>query len=44
LIAEAASESDIHQRLADDPWALAERLVTTRVEPWNLIVGGERLA
>jgi uncharacterized protein YciI len=43
LIAQAASETDIHRRLADDPWLRAQRLVTTRVEPWNLLVGAERL-
>ena len=43
LIAEAASEADIHRRLADDPWERTQRLVTTSVEPWNLFVGAERL-
>ena len=43
LIAQAASETDIHRRLADDPWVRAQRLVTTSVEPWNLLVGAERL-
>jgi uncharacterized protein len=43
LIAEAASETDIHQRLADDPWVRTQRLVTTSVEPWNLLVGADRL-
>jgi uncharacterized protein YciI len=43
LIAEAASETDIHRRLADDPWQRAQRVVTTSVEPWNLLVGAERL-
>jgi uncharacterized protein YciI len=43
LIAEAASETDIHRRLADDPWERAQRLTTTSVEPWNLLVGAERL-
>ena len=43
LIAEAASETDIHRRLADDPWVRTQRLVTTSVEPWNLFVGAERL-
>ena len=43
LIAEAASETDIHRRLADDPWLRTRRLVTTSVEPWNLLVGAERL-
>ncbi|HLM08039.1 MAG TPA: hypothetical protein VK402_22920 [Blastococcus sp.] len=47
LIAEAASETDVHRRLADDPWACAQRIVTTSVEPWTLLVsapqGGERV-
>ncbi len=43
LIADAPSEAEIHHRLADDPWALTQRLVTTSVEPWNLIVGAQRL-
>jgi uncharacterized protein YciI len=43
LIAEAASETDIHRRLADDPWQRTQRVMTTSVEPWNLLVGAERL-
>ena len=43
LIAQAASEADIHRRLADDPWLRTQLLVTTSVEPWNLLVGAERL-
>ena len=43
LVAEAASEPDIHRRLADDPWARTQLLVTTSVEPWNLLVGADRL-
>ena len=37
LIADADSETDIHHRLADDPWARTQRLVTTSVEPWTLL-------
>ncbi len=44
LIADAASEADIHRRLAEDPWAAALRLVTVSVEPWILLVGAERLS
>jgi uncharacterized protein YciI len=44
LIADASSETDIHRRLADDPWERTQLLVTTSVEPWNLLVGSERLA
>ena len=43
LIAEAASEADINRRLADDPWVRTQRLVTTSVEAWNLLLGAERL-
>jgi uncharacterized protein YciI len=43
LIADAGSEADVHRRLADDPWERTQRLVTTSVEPWNLLVGAERL-
>lgn len=43
LIAEAGSEAEVYQRLASDPWARAERLVTTSVEPWVLLVGADRL-
>jgi uncharacterized protein YciI len=43
VIAEAGSETEIHQRLAQDPWARAERLSTTSVEPWVLLVGADRL-
>jgi uncharacterized protein YciI len=44
LIADADSETDIHQRLANDPWVRTEQLVTTSIEPWNLFVGAERLS
>jgi uncharacterized protein YciI len=43
LIADAGSQADIHRRLADDPWERTQRLVTTTVEPWNPLVGAERL-
>jgi hypothetical protein len=42
-IANSPDEAEIERRLADDPWAIAKRLVTTPVEPWLLMVGGERL-
>jgi uncharacterized protein YciI len=44
LIADAASETDIRRRLTDDPWEREQRVVTTIVEPWNLLVGAERLS
>src|SRR6476646_7624292 len=43
LIAEAASEAAVIRRLADDPWVPTQRLVTTSVEVWNLLLGAERL-
>jgi uncharacterized protein YciI len=43
LIAEADSEADVHQRLADDPWERTDRVVTTSVEPWLLLAGADRL-
>jgi uncharacterized protein YciI len=43
LIAEADSAADVHQRLADDPWERTDRVVTTSVEPWLLLVGADRL-
>ena len=43
LIAEAPSETDILRRLAEDPWARTQRLVTTSIEPWILLAGADRL-
>jgi len=43
LIADAASEADVHQRLADDPWERTQRLATMSVETWNLFVGADRV-
>jgi hypothetical protein len=43
MIANAADESEIERRLADDSWAIMKRLVTVAVEPWLLVVGSERL-
>ena len=42
LIADAVSESQVHERLADDPWEHAQRLQTKSVEPWILVVGAQR--
>jgi uncharacterized protein YciI len=44
LIVNAATEADVHRRLADDPWALDGRLTTTSVDSWNLFVGTDRLS
>jgi uncharacterized protein YciI len=43
LIVEADGEAEIHQRLADDPWVRPERLRMVSIEPWNILVGRERL-
>jgi uncharacterized protein YciI len=43
LIAEAASGTDVRRRLADDPWEATDQITTTSVQPWNLLVGAERL-
>jgi uncharacterized protein YciI len=43
LVMNAKDEADIHDRLRDDPWARNHRLDTVTIEPWNVIVGGDRL-
>lgn len=42
VLVDAESEADIHGRLAKDPWAIAQLLVTASVEPWTLFVGADR--
>jgi uncharacterized protein YciI len=44
LIANTDSEAAILDRLAADPWAQAQRLVTTSVELWNLFVGADLIS
>ena len=44
LIVNAATEAEIHRRLAHDPWVTAGQLVTTSVEPWSIVVGADRLS
>jgi len=44
LVIVSDDEAEVRRRLADDPWARTERLVTSRVEHWNLLVGAERLS
>jgi uncharacterized protein YciI len=44
LIVNAESEAEIERRLADDPWAPTEQLLTVSIEPWKILVGAERLA
>jgi uncharacterized protein YciI len=43
LIMNADTEAEIRHRLADDPWTHTDRLAITSIEPWNLIVGAQRL-
>ena len=44
LVMAAGSEAEIRRRLADDPWAQTNRLVTMSAEPWTLVVGAERVS
>jgi uncharacterized protein YciI len=45
LIVDAETEDEVRSRLADDPWVHhTDRLVITKIEPWNVIVGAERLS
>jgi uncharacterized protein YciI len=43
LVVRADSEAEIRQRLADDPWTTSGQLEVTSIEPWNVIVGAQRL-
>ncbi len=43
LIVNAQDEDEIHRQLADDPWVPTEQLVTVTIEPWQILVGAERL-
>ncbi|MGZ4335597.1 MAG: YciI family protein [Gaiellaceae bacterium] len=43
LIVDAESEAEIRDRIADDPWAASGHLRLTTVEPWNILVGTDRL-
>jgi len=44
LILNARDEDEIQRQLADDPWIPTEQLVTVSIEPWQILVGAERLA
>lgn len=44
LIVNSNSEAEIHRCLADDPWTTSGQLQITSVEPWNVLVGADRLA
>src|SRR5262245_17898135 len=39
LIADAKTDVEVVQRLAGDPWERTDRITTTRIEPWTLLVG-----
>jgi uncharacterized protein YciI len=43
LIATAADEDEVHDRLAGDPWVQSQHLVTTSIEVWQPLLGAERL-
>jgi uncharacterized protein YciI len=43
LIVNTDDEDEIHRQLADDPWVPTEQLVTVRIEPWQILVGADRL-
>ena len=44
LIVRSDTEAAIHDRFAADPWSQAQRLVITSIEPWNLLVGADRIS
>jgi hypothetical protein len=43
LLIDAESEREIETRFAADPWVASGHLHTVSVEPWNVLVGTERL-
>ena len=43
LIMDAEDEAEINRRLADDPWTSTQQLHITSIEPWNILVGSQRL-
>jgi uncharacterized protein YciI len=43
LMVNAKDEAEIQRQLADDPWVPTEQLVTVTIEPWQILVGAERL-
>lgn len=43
LVMDADGDDEIRRRLADDPWTRGKRLVVASIEPWNLMVGAQRL-
>jgi uncharacterized protein YciI len=43
VILDAPNGEELHRRLAEDPWARTDRIVTSSVEPWTLFVGTDQL-
>ena len=41
LIVRADTEADIHVRFAGDPWTPMELLRIAKIEPWQILLGGE---
>ena len=44
VIVNADSDAEIRARLANDPWTLSDHLQIQSIEPWNILVGIERLS
>ena len=42
LIIEAASEQEIHARLADDPWTPQGLLRTAKIERWEILLDARK--
>jgi uncharacterized protein YciI len=43
LIMNADDNGEINRQLADDPWVPTQQLITLSIEPWQILVGAERL-
>src|SRR5262250_2139523 len=43
LVVSAAGEAEIRRRLEADPWAPMGILVIARVDPWDVLLGRERI-
>jgi|SRR5579862_2250169 len=43
LVVDAEDEAAVHRRLDADPWVPTGQLVVTEVEPWNVLVGADRV-
>ena len=39
LICRGDSPEAVEAKLAEDPWTIADMLHTTRISPWNVLVG-----